>query len=256
MKTCDVCLFTKQRSHPSVSHYVVQTAENIGIPLLESVPSTGLVIAYVREMKSLYKKGCLTAALRIDKETCSKATFELVNCKSEQTHRCFWILPWPIKNIKPRKVSDGPLRIAYVGSPENMDPFFLSPKWTQYVSRNGLSWTCKFLPEQWNDYSDVDVAIAVRRSASSKKPPTKLINAWNAGVIPITTADKSICEIGSDGANCLMCKGEQSPDVIDGLIANKHKLDELFSSSKATGEKYNFEFVRSQWLAAIERMCE
>lgn len=54
--------------------------------------------------------------------------------------------------------------------------------------------------QRWNDFSDIDVAICVRREdqVTRAKPATKLRNAWLAGVIPIASREPAYTEIATD----------------------------------------------------------
>lgn len=204
-------------------------------------------------MKAIFKRRGLTSvAVRIDKESCSRSTYEIVNCKSDETSRSFWVLPWPIENIKQRVESDE-FRVAYLGAAKNMSQFFSSATWIKYISDRNIKWLVKAAPEEWNDYSDVDVAICLRPVPSGKKPPTKLINAWCAGTIPII-GDRSGVELGTHGVDCFVAAPTDVPSILDTLIQEKEKMEFVLRGSRASGKRYGFDFVRRQWEAAIGRM--
>jgi glycosyltransferase involved in cell wall biosynthesis len=90
---------------------------------------------------------------------------------------------------------------AYFGWPQNLaDPLHES-RWRARLGELGLRW--RIVPRwQWNDYSGVDVVVAIRSFSGHTfgyKPATKLYQAWHAGVPAVLGAESAyIAERRSD----------------------------------------------------------
>ena len=70
-------------------------------------------------------------------------------------------------------------------------------------------------PKQWHDYSDIDIAVGIRnmsRKRFDQKPPTKLFNAWLAGVVFIGGMDSAYTQVGGPEKNYLLVENENALD--------------------------------------------
>jgi len=103
---------------------------------------------------------------------------------------------WPQPGLIPRDPSRGDRceNIAFFGLEENLAPELRTASWQEQVTSLGLSWRVISEFDLWNDYSEVDVILAVRsfgRQEYSWKPAAKLYNAWHAGVPAILGYDSA-----------------------------------------------------------------
>jgi hypothetical protein len=101
----------------------------------------------------------------------------------------YYMPHWPQPGLIPRDPgrSDRFENVAFFGNEENLAPELKEQSWHEHLNALGLSWHV-VSPDKWNDYSDVDVILSVRDfngQAHPLKPPTKLYNAWHAGVSAI-----------------------------------------------------------------------
>jgi hypothetical protein len=110
------------------------------------------------------------------------------------TARATALPQWPQPSLLPRRPERGTTceNVAYFGRPVNLAEELRSPEWGNSLRQHGLTWSV--VPVQdWNDYREIDVCVAVRgfaeQAASAdpifnpdSKPPSKLINSWLAGV--------------------------------------------------------------------------
>ena len=68
-------------------------------------------------------------------------------------------------------------------------------------------------PNNWNDYSDIDVVVAVRDFRPTKKyenkPPSKLFNAWLANSVFIGGGDSAYRQVGAPGEDYLVAQKEE-----------------------------------------------
>jgi hypothetical protein len=93
---------------------------------------------------------------------------------------------WPEWDLIPRDAArkDTCKNVAYFGQPERLAEEFRAPAWGDRLRRLGFTWRIA-APETWNDFSEVDVIVAVRsfdRRTHHRYPASKLYNAWCAGV--------------------------------------------------------------------------
>ena len=94
---------------------------------------------------------------------------------------------WPQPALIPRSETRGGLfqQAAFFGYRHNLAAELQQPEWAARLNEFGMRWSVPHR-SQWNDYSLVDVVVAVRSfqvlSGYRAKPPSKLHNAWMAGV--------------------------------------------------------------------------
>jgi hypothetical protein len=83
---------------------------------------------------------------------------------------------------------DALVNIAFLGHPGECDPSLTDPAWIADMRRLGFEFHVR-ASRHWHDYRDIDAVLAARsfdyKGRWLWKPPTKLFNAWLAGVPPI-----------------------------------------------------------------------
>lgn len=110
---------------------------------------------------------------------------------------------WPQPGLVPRDATRGDRfeTAAFFGYPHNLAPELQDQEWAARLQALRLRWDVR-LRAQWHDYSDVDVVIAVRTFAPGRsfpgKPPSKLHNAWHAGVPAILGPESAYRESRRD----------------------------------------------------------
>jgi hypothetical protein len=98
----------------------------------------------------------------------------------------FYMPHWPQPGLLPRDSARGDTwkNAAFFGDPGNFTKEMTGPAWDATLRDLDLAW--HFVPpEKWHDFRETDVIVAVRgfdRHRHENKPPTKLFNAWRAGV--------------------------------------------------------------------------
>ncbi|MCU0544648.1 MAG: hypothetical protein MUE44_21190 [Oscillatoriaceae cyanobacterium Prado104] len=95
----------------------------------------------------------------------------------------FWVQPKLIQRDRARGSRFE--NAAFFGVAGTLAPELLSLEWKEKLAVLGLRWEAVGC-DRWQDYSDVDVAVAVRcfggNNTFDSKPASKLINAWHAGI--------------------------------------------------------------------------
>jgi glycosyltransferase involved in cell wall biosynthesis len=108
----------------------------------------------------------------------------------------------------------------------------------------------------WADFSDVDVALCSQPldtlGDQARKPPTKLINAWCAGAIPLVVPLLPYAAIGTEGENFLAAPTEEQALSLLGALAGDSTLAaKLFAGSRAAGQDYGVGRLLQSWWTGL-----
>jgi hypothetical protein len=108
----------------------------------------------------------------------------------------------------------------------------------------------------WNDFSDVDVVLGLRDFGKGRyegKPPTKLINAWLAGVPFIGGLDSSYVQVGAPGYNYIQV---ESPNELRAAIEKLKTYPDLYENLVRRGteasQAYVPDKVADHWIDLID----
>ena len=196
---------------------------NAGYPvsLSEKLPSEGIVVFNAKHKYQLMKsmngqhRNLILVGVRGDKNQVNFSDFELLqNGKwANNKNRFFlpyWSQPVLIKRdfARENKVEN----IAFKGFDINLNGYYFSSEWKEWLQNNDLNWLHHSMPYApsdeygvsvaWNDYSNVDVILAVRPTnlidsnrQYSSKPATKLYNSWLAGTPAILGQEYAFREL-------------------------------------------------------------
>lgn len=176
----------------------------MNVRLTSSAPRSGMVVTHADYVADLlagqrWPADLVVVAARADRPSNPYAEFEIVqNGCGADGQRVHAVSHWPQPGLLKRDPARGAtLRtVAYKGMIGEMGESFKAQPWYDFLQASGLSWQCDATLWQgneqptyqelaWNDYSGVDLIVAIRKNTSSlytKKPASKLINAWAAGV--------------------------------------------------------------------------
>jgi len=99
-----------------------------------------------------------------------------------------WIPYWPQPGLIPRDPERGDRfeNVAFFGREQNLIHELCDRCWQHYLESLDLNWQIYDRADRWNDYSEVDVVVAIRKFGynwdHTWKPANKLYNTWLAGV--------------------------------------------------------------------------
>jgi hypothetical protein len=197
-------LLTRYQIMPAVLRTYCHLVER-GLPVTISVraPRSGVVVVHADNLPLLLSKlhggkRPIIVSARGDRPAQYHADFEVVqNPDAAIPQRCFFIPVWPQPGLVPRDSSRGAKisQIAFKGFRRELNEDFRSPDWADFLRQRDIAWALDeavpnkrqtdFTGLAWHDFSQTDLILAVRREigdAQLRKPPTKLVNAWAAGV--------------------------------------------------------------------------
>jgi len=189
------------------------------VRLAAAAPRSGLVVFHAKQRgalaRSLAAQGLrvprsVLIGVRGDLRQPMIADFEILQSARWAGPRRFAVTHWPQGGLVPRDPARGQRieRVAFKGFAANLAASFRAAAWADELARRGLTWRADSVAFaglatdqgalDWNDYSQVDLVVAVRppdRRLWTSKPATKLINAWRAGVPAILGPEHAYREL-------------------------------------------------------------
>jgi hypothetical protein len=174
---------------------------------------------------------------------------------------------WPQPGLIRRANTRGRLirTAAFMGNREN----FLSQKdllASELAKRNIMF---RFPPRsQWNDYSDIDLVVAVRDQSSflpsakvhkrvERKPPNKLINAWLARVPAILSPEPSYLLLKKSRLDFLDASDiNEILKAVDELISSPELYQKIVQNAEMRAADYGIDSVVEQWKNLIDKRLD
>jgi len=160
---------------------------------------------------------------------------------------------WPQPNIVPRDPARGDRleTVAFFGDPGNLAPELANVGFASDLEREtGARFVIRDA-SQWHDFSDVDVALAIRDFSHSQhlhKPATKLYNAWLAGVPVIAGSDSAFAAEGLDGKDFLRAhSSSECIKLVKKLQGDRAFRQNLVASGKKRTAPFSREAVTENW---------
>lgn len=165
--------------------------------LVGTLPDEGIVLSHRDFLDDSIQPGrkLLIICLRADVDRHPYAQLHVVQNPYQAIPKRFatlwesYFIPhWPQSSIIPRDHQRGETfeNVVFIGNEVNLVPEFQSQFWYEQLEALGLQFQKKLTHDSWNDYSDIDVILAIREFGRQNyfrgKPASKLYNAWHAGV--------------------------------------------------------------------------
>lgn len=186
------------------------------------------------------------------------------NQKQHDGKRYFWIPHWMQPGLIPRKENRTVVdTVAYAGDPRRLSVrnnylqskiarfgYFTSKTdgndfWSAKINNMGMHFAFLQKPE-WNDYSEIDILVGIRSFDGERYnylPPTKLINAWHAGIPFIGGNDSAFEQVGTPGKDYIKVKSKE--EAIQEIIRLRRD-HEYYKSFVEAGMKQAKEYTREK----------
>ena len=192
--------------------------------------------------------------VRADYPPIALAQIHVVQNQSQADSSSVWIPHWPQPGLVPRSSNrDGIKTVAYAGQ-----GYYLAGRRTEWEAecrRLGLNFRM-MTPRNWHDFSEVDIAIAIRTFddyAYDKKPPTKLFNAWHAGVPCIAGPDSAYQQVGSPGVDYLIARTfSTAVSSIERLCHDPLLYQQIVANGQQSVSNYSREKIADVWTAFFD----
>ena len=175
--------------------------------------------------------------------------------KINKTHTT-WIPHFIQRGLKSRKVSYNKkkyLNLVFNGNKHNI-PFFLNKK---KLFEMGYKLKINSMPRSWNEYSNAHLAICHTDSNVHInrfiKPPTKVLNAIAADVIPIADNSYGNITIIKNYQNGFIYKNEyEFIKILDFIKKNQSYCYKIIKNNKKFKKKYSNKNIFYLWLNFIK----
>jgi hypothetical protein len=175
--------------------WIVQTFQHLrdaglACELTNRLPVEGILVAHRKSLPRDFvaPRGVLFVCVRADATFHPFAHLHVVLNRRALSSwfPSFYMPHWPQPGLLPRDTARGDAwkNAAFFGDPVCFAGEISGSAWEATLQELGLKWHL-VPPEKWHDFRETDVVVAVRsfdRHRHENKPPTKLFNAWHAGV--------------------------------------------------------------------------
>jgi hypothetical protein len=175
-----------------------------------------------------------------------------------------WIAPLPQRGLVPRtEARRGRIRsVGLKANNDNVPALFNTDAWTAGLAKLGLEWR----PDvgtvhnqgtpSWHDFSDLDVVLCVRSDEASggwlRKPATKLLNAWNAGCVPIINREPGYLELAHPNEDAMLVDAnEDILDTLASLVADEDLVQRIEQGATRQAEIFSPTAILDQWDAML-----
>lgn len=173
--------------------------QEFGFPceLVTTMPDEGIVLSHRDFLDASFQPNSklLLVCLRADVDRHPYAQLHIVQNPYQTIKKSpialwesYFIPHWPQAALIPRD----PQReytfenVTFIGNEVNLVPEFKETFWCEQLENLGLKFQKKLTHDEWNDYSSIDVILAIRSLGCENywrgKPASKLYNAWHAGI--------------------------------------------------------------------------
>jgi hypothetical protein len=150
-----------------------------------------------------------------------------------------------------------PRKIYYFGDVANLAPELKSDDWKVFLKENELDF---FAPHfsKWSDYTGVDLVLGIRSfqpgERHNNKPSSKLINAWQAGVVFIAGQDSAYTDERETNLDFISVA---TYDELKLRLVELKKNPELFQAyrkqSAICAERFPDAFFTNQWVDLLNK---
>ena len=238
--------------------------------LVDELPESGIVCShsrYLRELKSV-PPGVFLVCLRADYGRCHLARMHVVQNPGQVKLRGMEILEWPFApgpscfipywpqpGLIPRDPARGDLfqNIVYYGKSKNLHPSFTTESWRGQVAALGMTFSIVEERPLWHDYSAADAVLAVRppgrKGEERRKPPSKLTNAWLAGIIPLMGPDSGFRLLREDPLDYLEIRDAPSALAALGrLKEDKDLREKILARGRLRALEFSHAATLRRWI--------
>ena len=235
----------------------VQLRGLVDIEIVTTLPSSGLIVTLSNFLGTSFHpyKDQFIAAIVADYLPHPGAHLQILqNRQHARRLRSSIFMPlWPQPGLIPRDKSRGAKfeRIAFFGDLKNLAPELAASEWRAKLQHElGLELILRE-KERWHDYSDIDAVIGIRDFTGAghlHKPPTKLHNAWLAGVPFIGGSDSAYAAERQSEDDFLVARTPNELwDILKRLKANQDLRFRIAEQGLRRATAFTPDAIRQQW---------
>jgi len=248
--------------------YLRLKAAGYPVQISSDIPADGIVILHRQSELEYFCQRFLrfptTVTTNADTGIHRWADAEIVQDPTKESPgKAYYIPFWPQPGLIPRDRSRGSAirKVGFKGSPGRLDPAFTSDDWRQFLRSRMIQWDYDVRIQEvygelsnevrWNDYSEVDLIIALdsfRYSSRVHKPPNKLVNAWLAGVPAILGPEPAFRTLRRGELDYLEVESyEEAKRAVDFLRANPERYQAMVKNGQERGAEFAVPRIVKRW---------
>ena len=216
-------------------------------------------LAHGNVLRSLDKRpDCFCVSLQADFPHYPLAHFHVVQNMEQEEKNAAYITHWPQPEQLPRDAShEGPFHVVYQGARNFTE---LDEERINTDLRDcGIHFSI-YDQHQWQDLSEVDILIGIRsfgHKQYKRKPPTKLINAWHAGIPFIGGWDSAYSQVGTPGKDYIrVASYQQMIDEIKKLKADSGHYNDLIKEGQIRASAFTVDAIAKVWIGVLENRID
>lgn len=179
-----------------------------------------------------------------------------------RTSRSAALPHWPQPGIIKRDPGRPPRisRLTFKGRPANLDAEFRSQSFRDRLSAMNIDFEIDTIEtlvgdHSWNDYRDADAVLAVRNMTkydAAKKPASKLINAWIAGVVPLLGPEPAFQELRRSPLDFIEVRTpEDVLNTISSLNEAPGDVRAIMENGAMRAREFDEESISAQWVSLL-----
>jgi hypothetical protein len=229
----------------------------LDVVLVEQPVAGAICISHFDTTKNkIWAPDSFVVGIRADRSPFHMCEIEIVQSPANLTHShqhliCFW----PMPGLLPRDAQRGDRieQISYFGGEGGFAPQFRTPAFKQALRTMGVELKCYHNPYDWHDFRETDLVLAIRNHLHplliETKPPSKLINAWQAGCVALLGSEPAYQAIGRSGKDYFEV---QTPEAVLERVAYLKAHPQVYQQMRQAGcqkaSAYGFAAIRQQWI--------
>jgi hypothetical protein len=246
------------------------------VEITTKLPEEGIVLSHSRYLPTIIypKKNRLIICIRADYGRKYSADMHIVQNRYQIKNRGreffeflfspglnYYIPYWSQPGLIPRDPSrkDLFMNVAYMGAPQNLDPALKSEEWTARLAKEGINFFKIFDRHLWHDYSYIDAILAIRPKTGdhhSRKPPSKLVNAWLARIPAILSPDSAFIEIYKNEKDFIRASNaEEAFIAILNLKSNKLLRRKIVKNGIQRSLEYTNKANIQRWITFLQEFA-
>jgi hypothetical protein len=244
------------------------------VRLTRTAPASGTVLTHTDYVERLLAEAPSAADLtivsaRADRPPQIYADLEVVQNQSSVRDFQIFIPSWLQPGLIARRRNRGTrvVNIGYMGVRKQLHADLKSDQWADALARRGLGWEMRtvafagndrlYAQHRWNDYSAVDLVVALRPAVTwdaTTKPAAKLTNAWAAGVPAILSPELPYRELRRSPLDYLEARsGAEALAAIDRLRSNPALYTAMVDNGFERVREFRSTRLAALWAEALWR---
>lgn len=249
--------------------WTVQTFQRLrdagmNVELSDQLPTAGIMVAHRKSVARNFvpPAGVLFVCLRADATFHPFAHWHVIinELARNSWYPSVYMPHWPQPGLIPRDPTRGDRweNAAFFGDDACIANEMRGDEWAGILRELKLNWN--HVPaEKWHDFSEVDVVVAIRdfvgKHRYANKPPTKLFNAWHAGV-PAILGRESAYELQRHGKLDYL-EARTMPDLVTALrrLRDEPELRRAIAANgRERAKESDYAVITNRWRAFFERV--